>query len=306
MSLTRRTFILMTTTAVCLHPALASSSEYADRIWSGGTIVTMNDSSMRAAAVAERDGSIIAVGSIDEVMKHKGPETEMINLDGRTMLPGFVDAHGHVMLGGLQALGANMLPPPDGPNADISTLQQTLRDWLEANRDKASRANIILGFGYDNAQLAELRHPTRDDLDAVSTDTPLLIIHQSGHIGVLNSKALEMAGYTAETADPEGGVIQRREGSMEPNGVLEEVAFFATVPKLLGNIGPEGAKAFVHAGTELWARFGYTTAQEGRAAPKTSRLIKKVADEGGLKIDVAVYSDVLVDRDYIRANVSRD
>ena len=140
----------------------------------------------------------------------------------------------------------------------------------------------------------------------MSSELPVLIIHQSGHLAVLNSKALEVAGYTAETDDPEGGVIQRREGSKEPNGVLEEVAFFGTLPKLLANIGEEGAKAFVRAGAELWARFGYTTAQEGRAAPATAQLIKKVADEGGIKIDVAVYSDVLVDRDYIKANVSSD
>ncbi|MEE4237693.1 MAG: amidohydrolase family protein [Anderseniella sp.] len=306
MSLTRRTFALMSTSALFICPAIAASSAQADRIWSGGTIITINDASMRAEAVAEKAGRIIAVGSVDEVMKHKGPDTEMINLVGRTMLPGFVDAHGHVMGGGLQALGANVLPPPDGPNADIASLQQTLRDWIEANRDNVSKTNIVLGFGYDNAQLTELRHPTRDDLDAVMTDTPTIIIHQSGHIAVLNSKALEVVGYTAETADPEGGVIQRRAGSSEPNGVLEEVAFFTAVPKLLSSIGAEGAKAFVHAGTELWARFGYTTAQEGRAAPDTSKLIKSVADEGGLKIDVAVYSDVLVDRNYIKTNVSSD
>jgi predicted amidohydrolase YtcJ len=306
MSLTRRTFILMTTTALFAPPVLAASNEVADRIWSGGPIITVNERAMRAEAVAEKAGRIIAVGSSEEVMKHKGPETQMIDLGGRTMLPGFVDAHGHVMMGGLQALGANMLPPPDGPNTDIAAIQQTLKDWVEANRENVSKANLIIGFGYDNAQLAELRHPTRYELDAVSTDIPVLIIHQSGHLAVLNSKALEVAGYTAETDDPEGGVIQRREGSKEPNGVLEEVAFFGTLPKLLANIGEEGAKAFVRAGAELWARFGYTMAQEGRAAPATAQLIKKVADEGGIKIDVAVYSDVLVDRDYIKANVSSD
>ncbi len=78
----------------------------------------------------------------------------------------------------------------------------------------------IAGFGYDDSQLAEQRHPTRDDLDKVSTDIPVLIIHQSSHLGVANSKALEIAGVTAATKDPNGGVFRRREGSQEPNGVL--------------------------------------------------------------------------------------
>jgi predicted amidohydrolase YtcJ len=78
----------------------------------------------------------------------------------------------------------------------------------------------IAGVGYDDSQLAEQRHPTRDDLDKVSTDIPVLIIHQSSHLGVANSKALEIAGVTAATKDPNGGVFRRREGSQEPNGVL--------------------------------------------------------------------------------------
>ena len=128
-------------------------------------------------------------------MAHKGPGTEMIDLGGRTMLPGFVDAHGHVFMGGLQAMSANMLAPPDGEVTDIASLQQTIRDWAAANAEAVEQTDLIVGFGYDNAQLAELRHPTRDDLDAVSTDVSIVIIHQSGHLAALNSKALEVVGY---------------------------------------------------------------------------------------------------------------
>jgi predicted amidohydrolase YtcJ len=301
----RRTFLLMASTAVLARPAVAADTPAADRIWSGGPILTMNDGAMRVEAVAEKAGRIIAAGSAAEVMKTKGPGTEIIDLGGRTMLPGFIDAHGHVMLGGVQALGANMLPAPDGPCNDIAAIQKTLRDWYEANRENVEKANLILGFGYDNAQLKELRHPTRDDLDAVSTDIPIIIIHQSGHLAALNSKALDLVKYTAGTANPDGGVIQRKAGSQEPNGVLEETAFFAAMPALLGNIGGEGMKAFVRAGAELWARFGYTTGEEGRSIPGTAAILRQVADEGGLKIDVETYADVLVDRDWIKNNVSR-
>ena len=277
----------------------ASAQEHADRIWSGGTILTMNDAAMRAEAVAEKNGRILAVGSVDDVLRHQGPATEVADLAGRTLLPGFVDAHGHVFIGGLQALSANMLAPPDGEVKDIASLQQTLRNWAAANADAVEKFDLIVGFGYDNAQLAELRHPSRDDLDAVSGDVPIMIIHQSGHLAALNSAALEVVGYDAATEDPEGGVIRRRAGSREPDGVLEETAFFAAIVKLMGDIGEDGARAFAEAGMELWARYGYTTAEEGRSLPSTVAMLQKVADEGGFTIDVLTYVDVLVDRDFI-------
>jgi predicted amidohydrolase YtcJ len=150
--------------------SIAFAQEPADRIWHGGTILTMNDAAMRAEAVAEKGGKILAVGAEADVMVHKGPETEVIDLAGRALLPGFVDAHGHVFMGGLQALSANMLAPPDGEVTDIASLQRMLREWAAANAAAVEQTDLIIGFGYDNAQLAELRHPTRDDLDAVSTD----------------------------------------------------------------------------------------------------------------------------------------
>jgi predicted amidohydrolase YtcJ len=237
-------------------------------------------------------------------MKLKGPATQLVDLKGRTLLPGFVDAHGHVMMGGLQALSANLLAPPDGQVTDIAGLQRTLREWMAANPAAVNEVKLIIGFGYDDAQLKEQRHPTRDDLDAVSKDVPLVAVHQSGHLSALNSKALEVVGYTAATPNPEGGVIRRREGSQEPNGVLEEVAHMNAVYKLLPAVGPTGMKVFAREGAKLWARFGYTTAQEGRSTPGTVALMKQVADEGGFQIDVATYPDVLVDREIIKAGTS--
>jgi predicted amidohydrolase YtcJ len=292
------------TAAILLRCGTSVSAQSADRIWFGGPILTMNDDAMRAEAIAESGGRIVAVGSRADVMKHRGATTQMIDLQGRALLPGFVDAHGHVVIGGVQALAANLLAPPDGEVRDIASLQQTIRDWAKANEATIAKVELMIGFGYDNAQLKELRHPTRDDLDAVSKDVPLLIVHQSGHLGVLNSKALELAEISAASTDPEGGVVRRREGSREPDGVLEETAFFLAIGKLLPAVGPEGMKAFAREGAKLWARFGYTTAQEGRSTPQVAAIMKQVATEGGFAIDVVTYPDVLVDRDYIRTNVS--
>jgi hypothetical protein len=299
-----RTVQLAAFVAALLSGLPVEAQPVADRIWSGGSIITMNDSAMRAEAVAEAGGRIIAVGRKAEVMKRRGPTTQLIDLKGRTMLPGFVDAHGHVMMGGLQALSANLLAPPDGEVRDIASLQQVVREWLAANAAVVSKVNLIVGFGYDNATLAEQRHPTRDELDRISRDVPILLVHQSGHIIAVNSKAIEVAGISADTPDPQGGVIVRRPGSREPNGVFEELAAFPVVMKLLGQVGPEGFKAFARAGAQLWARYGYTTADEGRSVPATARLLRQLADEGGLRIDVATYPDVLADRQFIEQNVS--
>jgi len=299
---------LVVAVLVALAAALVAPSARAQapaaRIWTGGPILTMNDAAMRAEAVAEQGGRIVAVGPAAEVMKLKGPGTKVIDLAGRAMLPGFVDAHGHVMMGGIQALSANLLAPPDGTVTDLASLQKVLREWMAANAAAVQKTGLVLGFGYDNAVLAEHRHPTRDDLDAVSKEIPILIVHQSGHILAVNSKAIEVVGTTAETPDPPGGVIRRRAGSREPNGVYEETAGGPVLVKLLGRVGVDGAKTFARAGAELWARFGYTTADEGRSTPATAGILRQVADEGGFKIDVATYPDVLIDREFIRQNLS--
>jgi len=301
--------------ATCvLRPALVAAifsfagvaaAETADVIYRNGNVITINDTQPKAEAVAVKNGKVLAVGTMDEVLKTKGDTTKTVELAGKTMLPGFVDGHGHVFMGGIQALSANLLAPPDGEVKDIASLVQTLKDWTTTNRAAVDKIQLIVGFGYDNAMLAELRHPTREDLDRVSKDVPVCIIHQSGHLFAVNSKALEVCGLTAGTPNPAGGVIRRSADGKEPNGVLEETAGFPVMAKLLSRAGAEGAKQFARSGAELWARFGYTTADEGRSAPAVDNILRTVADEGGLKIDVVTYPDVLVDREFIKKNASQ-
>lgn len=268
-------------------------TEIADTIYMGGNIITINDAQPSAEAVAVKDGKIIAVGNKADVMKTAGENTKKVDLGGKTMLPGFVDAHSHAYLIGIQASTANLLPPPDGGGKDIPTLQKTLIDWVANHQEAVKKVGWIAGFGYDDSQLAEQRHPTRDELDKVSTDLPVIIFHQSGHLGVVNSKALEMADVTAKTKNPKGGVFRRREGSQEPNGVLEEYAFFYLVSKLLAKFDNAINDALVVEGTKAMASYGFTTAQEGRALGSGLDAMKRVADAGKLKIDLVAYPDVL-------------
>lgn len=275
--------------AITTAPVIA---EDADAIYSGGDIITINDAAPSAEAVAVRDGKILVVGTKDEVLKTKGDKTKMVDLGGKTLLPGFVDAHGHLGAVGVQAASANMLPAPDGEGNSIPELQRLLREWSAKHPKGIGGSGWIFGFGYDDSQLKEGRSPNRDDLDAVSKDAPVLILHQSGHLVSVNSKALELANYTAETKDPAGGVIRRREGSQEPDGRLEEIAAFALVAKVIGALDEPIQQELIREGMKLYASFGYTTAQEGRATPANIRTESDMAEAGALNMDVVAYVDV--------------
>lgn len=126
------------------------------------------------------------------MLKMKDTDTRVVDLQGKTLLPSLIDPHSHISIVGPQAVSANMLPPPDGNNASVAQLQETLRSYLK-NSPEPKALGIVLGFGYDDSQLREQRHPTRDELDAVSSTMPVMVIHQSNHFGVLNSVALKQA-----------------------------------------------------------------------------------------------------------------
>lgn len=270
----------------------ASAAEKADAIYFGGPIDTVDDDRPNVEAVAVKGGKILAVGGRADLFRaHQSDGTRLVDLAGHTMIPGLIDAHGHVFGVGLQSISANLLPAPDGAVNSIDDLQKTLREFL-ASSPVVKKYGLVIGFDYDDAQLAEHRHPTREDLDAVSTDLPIAVIHQSGHLGAYNSKALELAGVTAATPDPQGGIIRRRAGSEEPNGVMEENAHFMVLLKLLPKLGDEQIAALVGAGAQTYARYGYTTAQEGAAMAGWAHAMEKPAARDALKIDVVFYPTI--------------
>jgi predicted amidohydrolase YtcJ len=293
--------LALSASALSIASASQAAQPIADVIYAGGKVVTVNDLQPEAEAVAIKAGKIIAVGYRDEVMKFKGTRTKLVDLEGKAMLPGFIDPHGHVFNTGIQAISANLLPAPDGAVNDIAALQATLKAWLGKNEQVTGRYGWIVGFGYDDAQLKEQRHPSREDLDQVSTQLPVVIVHQSGHLGVMNSKALQMLGLSAASKNPPGGNIRRKEGGQEPNGVLEENAFFGPFFGLMSKLGPEADKALFAAGVNLYKSFGYTTAQEGKASLGSAATMEAVARSGKLDIDVVAYPDITVGAQAMKA-----
>ena len=188
----------------------------ADLILSGGTIITVASDRPRAEAIAVKNGRILAVGSTHELNDLRGAKTQVIDLKGKTVLPGFNDAHNHMASFGMQL---QMVPLRSAKAA-------TVDDIVAAMHQRAGTQEAgtwVKGAGYDDNKLPGGRHPTRWDLDRASTDHLLFARHTSGHMCVVNSRVLELLGINRTTLDPSGGHIDRDEQG-EPTGLLQENA----------------------------------------------------------------------------------
>ena len=235
-----------------------------------------------AQAVAVRSGTLVGVGPDSEILGLAGMQTSRVDLNGKAMLPGFYDAHGHFPSSGISAVHhANCNSPPMGQVERIADIVELLR----AKASTTPRGQWVVGRGYDDTLLDEGRHPTRADLDRATDDHPVCIHHVSGHLLAANALALEAAGIDRNTADPEGGVIRRDAKTGEPDGVLEETALGIVrglIPPLNDSEWLEGLD---HAVAEF-ARRGVTTAViAGCDSTAISRLLGAV-ESGRLPLRV--------------------
>lgn len=259
-------------------------------IYFGGDIITMKGESPEyVEALVAKEGKIVFTGDKEEALTVAGDNAILKDLKGNTLLPGFIDGHAHFSSFSSQAIGAQLLPSPDGRANDISTLIDILKEWNAP--DNRALTGWIFGTGFDDSVLEEKRFPTKHDLDQVSTEYPIMIIHISGHFAVVNSKGLEMLNIDSSTKDPEGGLIRREENN-EPNGVLEELAGIPHYAKALTPSSKETADLFFEAGQKMALSYGYTTAQEGRAMENHEQLAN-AADALKLKLDVVSYIDYM-------------
>jgi predicted amidohydrolase YtcJ len=274
--------------------AESTSSGKSAVMYYGGDIITMEgDSAQYADALVVKDGKILFVGSKDEAMKQAGDDHQMVNLNGQTLVPGFFDGHAHFFGFGAQAVTANLLASPDGECNDIPSLISTMKKWT-ATADLSKTNGWIAGMGFDDAVLKENRFPTRQELDQVAKDTPVVAIHISAHFCVMNTKGLEMSGITSASKNPEGGLIRREKDGKTPNGVLEELAAIPVMTKAISPTTKENAEYYLEKGQEMAASFGHTSVQEGRAMAAQHGAIASFAESGKLKLDVATYVDYTV------------
>ena len=219
----------------------------------GGPIMTMDPERPSVEAVGMRDGRIIATGDYRDVRFELGSSAETIDLAGRTAIPGFYDAHAHVMMTG------DALTQIDASSTAVTSID----DILAAVRTRVAETEPgkwILGQGYDQAKLAENRHPTRHDLDTVAPDHPVALWRSCHHIMVANTKALELAGISASTPDPSDGTIDRDEHG-EPTGVLREAANHP-VTAAMGSPTEDDIAEALDAGGQYFRSFGITSVSE--------------------------------------------
>ncbi len=261
----------------------------AGRVFHGGRILTMDPAQPSAEAVVVTDGRITHVGTPESAREAASVGATWTDLGGRALFPGFIDSHSHLVQTGLKLATVPMDPPPAGDVTSIADIQARLRTELE--RKPRGPDEWLLGFGYDNAMLADGRHPTKQDLDAVSRDVPIFLLHFSVHQSVLNSRALELAGITADSVAPEGGVIQRLPGSREPNGILEETAHIPVMMRAAGGLLGDavGAGRLVEQALDLYVRNGYTTVTEMAADESSLTLLRRLAADGRIPVDVVAF-----------------
>lgn len=253
------------------------------KLFTNGTILTMNDNQPQTEAVLIKDGFIEATGSLRELRALCGPEkAQEVDLAHHTLIPAFVDGHSHILHCAQGLLFAQL--------SETRTFQEIL-DALKAYIDQnhVAPGEWVIGTGYDPERLVEKAHPTRALLDALK-DWPVLVTADSGHMGCLNGFALRLAGIDAATPDPEGGRIGH-EADGEPNGYLEEAAFTG-VQRFIPAVTPQRLMEGLERAQRLYASYGVATAQEGLLHPEDCDILKAADETGRLRLDVIGYADI--------------
>jgi len=234
-------------------------NQYASKVYLNGNIITMNSTNSLAEAVAVKGEKILAVGRKEEIQPLIGPDTLLIDLEGKTVTPGFYDSHSHF------SHSARFLSTMVNLNAPPIGKMNSIEDCIAALKTKAESTpagQYVLGWGYDDSSIGDKRHLTRSDLDRVSTEHPVLVLHISVHLGYANSMTLDIEGIKENTPSPDGGMICKDPVTGIPNGVLEERA----ITNIFFNLTPPTPQERVTAlakGSKNYVKMGVTTANDG-------------------------------------------
>ncbi len=258
-------------------------AQNADIIFLGQNIITMDES--QVSAVAVRGDRIVATGTEADVESLRGPQTRVVELGERALLPGFIDAHGHFAGVSRYLDLLDLSPPPVGDVSGIDDIVRKIR--LRIEEMQIPDGQLIYGFGYDDSLLTEERHPNRDDLDRASTNHPIIIRHVSGHLLVANSMALEQAGLNEISEDPAGGIIRRRAGTQIPDGVMEETAmqFFPGTGELLS---ADRQRELRREAVDIYASYGITTIQDSNVSTAYVGMLKEEGREEPFAADIVM------------------
>lgn len=258
-----------------------------DQIYYNGRIITMNASDeiqecrMEPQAVLVRDGKIKMVGCLSDIEKCAGASAYRRNLEGKCLMPAFIDAHSHFVMNGQMSVMANL--------SDCKSFDEVisvLRKYIEER--KLTDKDVILGFGYDHNFLKENAHPDKRVLDQVSLQIPIVILHVSAHLACANSAALRLAHIDDSTRNPDGGVFGRFQGNSEPSGYAEETAVGLLQEAVVPRVKFDISSLMRDMQTE-YIKNGITTVQDGASTQKDIEMLIKMNVAGCLKLDVVSY-----------------
>ena len=254
-------------------------------IYYNGTILTMAYDNQEHETYPEAllsDGQkILALGSLEE-MRAMCEGAEEVDLQGHTLMPGFIDGHSHL------PMAAQFIAFADLSSCrNFTDIVSVLNAFKEARQIQPGGA--IIGYNYDHNFLEEGQHPNKIVLDQVSTEVPVFILHISSHMGVANSLLLAQQNITAQTPNPPGGRYGRMEGSQEPDGYLEEVSAFGPVMGYVYTLVKNNPLELMKQIQECYLSYGVTTAQDGASSKDMCQLLRYASMMGILKMDIVSY-----------------
>lgn len=253
----------------------------AELILHNGNIITIDDRQPKAQAVAIVRGRFLAVGSDDDVLNLATARTRRIDLEGKTVVPGFIDAHTHLGYSGIRHLTRI-----DCDLRSIEAIKGAIRTYAE----ETPAGKSVAGFKYDDTKTAEGRPLTRADLDEVAPEHPVLIEHRGGHTAYLNSLALEKVGFREDAVDPPGGHLGR-DADGRLNGKLEESAAFAVIEALPSDFTREDARKGVKLISRMMAASGVTSAHDAFGTPDDLMAYQDARDASELALRVYALID---------------
>ena len=244
-------------------------------------IITMKDKSIKQAVCYE-SGKILKVGNNEEILNLKDNKTNVIDMKGNTILPGFIDSHSH-----FTAVANGMLQVDLENCRNFKEIEKKIKEYIKENNIK--NGEWVIAKGYDNNVLEELEHPKLDFLDTFTKDYPVVLQHKSGHVGVFNSKALKILNIDENTESPQGGVIEKVNGKL--TGYMEENAFVNYLKKVPMPSIEKILNSYQKAQKE-YLSYGITTVQEGYMSKELINLYEALLSSNILKIDLIGYPDL--------------
>lgn len=255
--------------------------ETIDKIFYNGDILTLEDE-LYVEALMIRNDKIYKLGNKEDLIKEANDNVQLIDLQGKTLMPSFMDAHSHFSGYAISFTQVNL-----SEAVSFKEISEAIKEFIKKNN--ISEGQWIQAEGYDQNYLQEKIHPTKELLDEAAPNNPVLCKHKSGHMGVFNTLGLKNMGITIETENPEGGIIEKKNGKL--TGYLEEAAYINYVKKLPMVSNEEFIGVLMKA-QEAYASYGITTVQEGFLLEELAPIYEYLMQSKVMKIDLIGFIDI--------------